>query len=180
MDLEKTKQSFTFVVCLIDYLLKVFNFEHLAVMKMLEVFNDFCLFVSSLSSRTGLDERHADIRSSAHFSEVGHEKDRETDGGMEGEIVCDLSSALQELHRAEREVELHPEHAHSHHMWAQRIRKIRLELSHLHQALQRTAQGPLDLSVKKEPVAMTTTPLGDNQEMKQVTDVSDCSSWSRT
>ncbi|XP_060725324.1 proline-rich protein 35 [Tachysurus vachellii] len=132
---------------------------------------DRLLLHSSLSSRTGLDEHHADIRSSAHFSEVGDEKDRgtdrETDGGMEGEIVCDLSSALQELHRAEREVELHPEHAHSNHMWAQKIRKIRLELSHLHQALQRTAQGPLDLSVKKEPVAMTTTPLGDNQEMKQ-------------
>ncbi|KAK3572351.1 hypothetical protein QTP86_031821, partial [Hemibagrus guttatus] len=124
-----------------------------------------------LSSRTGLDERHADMRSSTHFSEVGEEKDRgtdgETDGGMDGEIVCDLSSALQELRRAEREAELHPEHAHSHHMWAQKIRKIRLELSHIQQALQRTTQGPLDLSVKKEPIAIMTTPLGDKQEMQQ-------------
>lgn len=124
-----------------------------------------------------MDERHADMRSSAHFSDAGEEKDRgtdgETDGEMDRDIVCDLSSALQELRRAEREAELHPEHAHSHHMWAQKIRKIRLELSHIQQALQRTAQGPLDLSVKKEPVAMTTTPMVYQQEVKQVTNVSD-------
>lgn len=116
------------------------------------------------------------MRSSTHFLETSEEKDRgtdgETNGGMDGEIACDLSSALQELRRAEREAELHPEHAHSHHMWAQKIRKIRLELSHIHQALQRTSQGPLDLSVKKEPIAMMTTSLGEKQEMKQVTYVS--------
>lgn len=132
-------------------------------------------FVSSLNGQTGLGERHADMRSSAHFSEASREKDigtaGETNGEMDGETVCDLSSALQELRRAEREAELHPEHAHSHHMWAQKIRKIRLELSHIQQALQRTAQGPLDLSVKKEPIAMTTTPLGEKQEMKQVRNV---------
>lgn len=123
-----------------------------------------------------MDDCYLDVRSSTHFSEVGEEKDRGTDGetneGMDGEIVCDLSSALQELQRAEREAELHPEHAHSHHMWAQKIRKIRLELSHIQQALQSTAQGPLDLSVKKEPVTMTTAPPFEKHEMKLVTNVS--------
>lgn len=132
----------------------------------------FFLYHFSLNSRTGLDERYLDARSSAHFSELSEEKDRgkdgETNGGMDGEIACDLSSALQELQRAEREAELHPEHAHSYHMWAQKIRKIRLELSHIQQALQRTSQGPLDLSVKKEPVTMTTTSLGEKEEMKRV------------
>lgn len=131
------------------------------------------LFLYSLNSRTRLDEDYSDIRSSAHLSEASEEKDRGTDGetneGIDGEIVCDLSSALQELQRAEREAALHPEHAHSHHMWAQKIRKIRLELSHIQQALQRTTQGPLDLSLKKEPVAMTTSPLGEKKEIKQVT-----------
>lgn len=116
------------------------------------------------------------MRGSAHYSEAGEEKDRSTDGetngGMDGEVVCDLSSALQELQRAEQEAELHPEHAQSHHMWAQKIRKIRLELSHIQQALQRTSQGPLDLSVKKEPVAMTTKPPGEKHELTQVTNVS--------
>lgn len=116
------------------------------------------------------------MRSSAHFSEVGEEKDRglkgEINGGISGEIVCDLSSALQELQHAEREAELHPEHTHAQHMWAQKLRKIRLELSNIQQALQQPAQGPLDLSVKKEPVAMPTTSLSEKQEMKQVTYVS--------
>lgn len=133
------------------------------------------MFISTLNSRPGLDKRYADLRSS-NFSEVGEEKDSRTDGetngGMDGEIVSDLSSALQELRRAEREAELHPEHAHSHHLWAQKIRKIRLELSHIQQALQRTTQGPLDLSVKKEPVAMTITSLGEKKEIKQVKNVS--------
>ncbi|XP_053351438.1 proline-rich protein 35 [Clarias gariepinus] len=132
---------------------------------------DRLLLQSSLNSRTRLDEDYSDIRSSAHLSEASEEKDRGTDGetneGIDGEIVCDLSSALQELQRAEREAALHPEHAHSHHMWAQKIRKIRLELSHIQQALQRTTQGPLDLSLKKEPVAMTTSPLGEKKEIKQ-------------
>lgn len=123
-----------------------------------------------------MDERYLDVRSSAHFLEASEEKDGgkdgETNGATEGEMACDLSSALQELQRAEREAELHPEHAHSHHMWAQKIRKIRLELSHIQQALQRTSQGPLDLSVKKESVAMTTTSLSEKHEMKQVRDAS--------
>ncbi|KAF7709040.1 proline-rich protein 35 [Silurus meridionalis] len=129
------------------------------------------LLQSSLNNRTGLDECYSDIRGSSIFSEAGEAKERgmdgETNGGMDGEISCDLSSALQELQRAEREAGLHPEHAHSHHMWAQKIHKIRLELSHIQQALQRSSQGPLDLSIKKEPVTMTTTPLGPKHDMKQ-------------
>ncbi|TSU75992.1 Proline-rich protein 35 [Bagarius yarrelli] len=119
------------------------------------------------SNRTGLDEHHSNRRNPAHFSVIVEDKDRQTDG----EIACDLSSALQELRRAEQEAELHREHAHSHHMWAQKIRKIRLELSHIQQALQRSTQGPLDLSVKREPIAMTTTALGGKQRSGQSQDL---------
>ncbi|XP_035987967.1 proline-rich protein 35 [Fundulus heteroclitus] len=69
-------------------------------------------------------------------------------------LLTDLSKALQEYQEAERKIS----HLESEDLPAQRhlwehLNKIRSELSHIHQALERTAgqsDGPLDLSVKRE------------------------------
>lgn len=78
----------------------------------------------------------------------GEERER----GMEA-LLRDLSSALQEYQQAERQASLQPEQRH---LWAH-LGKIRSELSHIQVALERTArqsEGPLDLSVKKDAVAV--------------------------
>uniref|UniRef100_A0AAR2K3U2 Zinc finger protein 750-like zinc finger domain-containing protein n=1 Tax=Pygocentrus nattereri TaxID=42514 RepID=A0AAR2K3U2_PYGNA len=111
--------------------------------------------------------------------EQGEEKERGTNRGMEScaaALLRDLSSALQEYHHAERQAALQPEQRH---LWAH-LGKIRSELSHIQQALERTARqsdGPLDLSVKKDAVAMTIGVegirqpgiLGDRKEAKEET-----------
>uniref|UniRef100_M3ZCZ0 Proline rich 35 n=1 Tax=Xiphophorus maculatus TaxID=8083 RepID=M3ZCZ0_XIPMA len=69
-------------------------------------------------------------------------------------LLTDLSKALQQYQEAERKIS----HLEKEDLPAQRplwehLNKIRSELSHIHQALERTAgqsDGPLDLSVKKE------------------------------
>lgn len=86
----------------------------------------------------------------------------------DGEIQHDLTSALKELQHAEQESSLQHENEPAHHQWAQKIRQIRLELSHIQQALQMTTQGPLDLSVKKDPAVVMTLTSVDNLQMKQV------------
>ncbi|KAM4714949.1 proline-rich protein 35 [Anableps anableps] len=69
-------------------------------------------------------------------------------------LLTDLSKALQEYQEAERKIShLEKEDLPAQrHLW-EHLNKIRSELSHIHQALARTAgqsDGPLDLSVKRE------------------------------
>lgn len=68
-------------------------------------------------------------------------------------LLSDLSKALQEYQEAERKIShLEKEDLPAQrHLW-EHLSKIRSELSHIHQALERTARhsdGPLDLSVKR-------------------------------
>lgn len=69
-------------------------------------------------------------------------------------LLGDLSKALQEYQEAERKIS-HLEKQDlpaQRHLW-DHLNKIRSELSHIHQALERTARqsdGPLDLSVKRD------------------------------
>uniref|UniRef100_A0A8C4E8I2 Zinc finger protein 750-like zinc finger domain-containing protein n=1 Tax=Dicentrarchus labrax TaxID=13489 RepID=A0A8C4E8I2_DICLA len=70
-------------------------------------------------------------------------------------LLSDLSKALQEYQEAERKIShLEKEDLPAQrHLW-EHLSKIRSELSHIHQALERTARqsdGPLDLSVKRPP-----------------------------
>ncbi|XP_022046517.1 proline-rich protein 35 [Acanthochromis polyacanthus] len=69
-------------------------------------------------------------------------------------LLSDLSKALQEYQEAERKMShLEKEDLPAQrHLW-EHLNKIRSELSHIHQALERTARqsdGPLDLSVKRD------------------------------
>lgn len=69
-------------------------------------------------------------------------------------LLSDLSKALQEYQEAERKIShLEKEDLPAQrHLW-EHLSKIRSELSHIHQALERTARqsdGPLDLSVKRD------------------------------
>ncbi|XP_038156868.1 proline-rich protein 35 [Cyprinodon tularosa] len=69
-------------------------------------------------------------------------------------LLTDLSKALQEYQEAERKISHleNEDHPAQQHLW-EHLNKIRNELSHIHQALERTASqsdGPLDLSVKRE------------------------------
>ncbi|KAF7653100.1 hypothetical protein LDENG_00087230 [Lucifuga dentata] len=69
-------------------------------------------------------------------------------------LLGDLSKALQEYQEAERKISyLEKEDLPAqHHLW-EHLSKIRSELSHIHQALEKTArhsEGPLDLSVKRD------------------------------
>ncbi|XP_066538478.1 proline-rich protein 35 [Hoplias malabaricus] len=139
---------------------------------------DRLLLHSGLHSQAGLDERFSVSPSSRgsspyHSSErardQGEEKERGMERGMEGcaaALLRDLSSALLQYQQAEREAALQPE---QHHLWAH-LGKIRSELSHIQQALQRTArqsEGPLDLSVKKQAVAMTMSMVPENIDTKE-------------
>uniref|UniRef100_A0A096M1Q9 Proline rich 35 n=1 Tax=Poecilia formosa TaxID=48698 RepID=A0A096M1Q9_POEFO len=69
-------------------------------------------------------------------------------------LLTDLSKALQEYQEAERKIShLEKEDLPAQRQLWEHLNKIRSELSHIHQALERTAgqsDGPLDLSVKKE------------------------------
>ncbi|XP_054913684.1 proline-rich protein 35 [Poeciliopsis prolifica] len=69
-------------------------------------------------------------------------------------LLTDLSKALQQYQEAERKIShLEKEDLPAQRQLWEHLNKIRSELSHIHQALERTAgqsDGPLDLSVKKE------------------------------
>ncbi|XP_040885214.1 proline-rich protein 35 [Toxotes jaculatrix] len=74
-------------------------------------------------------------------------------------LLSDLSKALQEYQEAERKIShLEKEDLPAQrHLW-EHLSKIRSELSHIHQALERTARqsdGPLDLSVKRDSTDLT-------------------------
>lgn len=69
-------------------------------------------------------------------------------------LLGDLSKALQEYQEAERKIShLEKEDIPAQRQLWEHLSKIRSELSHIHQALERTARqsdGPLDLSVKRD------------------------------
>ncbi|XP_077594463.1 proline-rich protein 35 isoform X1 [Stigmatopora nigra] len=81
-------------------------------------------------------------------------------------LLSDLSKALQEYQEAERKIS-HLEKEElpvQHHLW-EHLSKIRNELSHIHQALERTArqsEGPLDLSCKKDSTESKELNFKDN------------------
>ena len=81
-------------------------------------------------------------------------------------LLSDLSKALQEYQEAERKIShLEKEDLPAQrHLW-EHLNKIRSELSHIHQALERTAgqnDGPLDLSVKRD-----STELAGEQSIRE-------------
>ena len=80
-------------------------------------------------------------------------EDRDRD--READLLEDLSSALQEYHQAEhRAATILAQDGTSAQLLWDHLTQIRSQLSHITQALQRTApnaDGPLDLSVKKDP-----------------------------
>ncbi|XP_029384248.1 proline-rich protein 35 [Echeneis naucrates] len=87
-------------------------------------------------------------------------------------LLSDLSKALQEYQEAERKIShLEKEDLPAQrHLW-EHLSKIRSELSHIHQALERTARqsdGPLDLSVKRD-----STDLIGEQGMREDSSVKD-------
>lgn len=83
-------------------------------------------------------------------------------------LLNDLSKALQEYQEAERNIS----HMEKEDLPAQcrlweHLGKIRSELSHIHQALERTSRhsdGPLDLSVKKSPSDSAAAEVGGPKE----------------
>lgn len=96
-------------------------------------------------------------------------------------LLSDLSKALQEYQEAERNIS----HMEKEDLPAQcrlweHLGKIRSELSHIHQALERTSRhsdGPLDLSVKKGPSDMAAAepegPKESNAETEEEEDDED-------
>ncbi|XP_056222257.1 proline-rich protein 35 [Seriola aureovittata] len=87
-------------------------------------------------------------------------------------LLSDLSNALQEYQEAERKIShLEKEDLPAQrHLW-EHLSKIRSELSHIHQALERTARqsdGPLDLSVKRD-----STDLAGDQGMREDSSLKD-------
>ncbi|XP_022598067.1 proline-rich protein 35 [Seriola dumerili] len=87
-------------------------------------------------------------------------------------LLSDLSKALQEYQEAERKIShLEKEDLPAQrHLW-EHLSKIRSELSHIHQALERTARqsdGPLDLSVKRD-----STDLAGDQGMREDSSLKD-------
>lgn len=82
-------------------------------------------------------------------------EERDRDRDREAILLEDLSSALQEYHQAEhRAATILAQDGTSAQLLWDHLSQIRSQLSHITQALQRTApnaEGPLDLSVKKDP-----------------------------
>uniref|UniRef100_A0A3B5KXE4 Zinc finger protein 750-like zinc finger domain-containing protein n=1 Tax=Xiphophorus couchianus TaxID=32473 RepID=A0A3B5KXE4_9TELE len=118
-------------------------------------------------------------REAAFLSAGANSQDAAASGAIEdgasesvAALLTDLSKALQQYQEAERKIS----HLEKEDLPAQRplwehLNKIRSELSHIHQELERTAgqsDGPLDLSVKKE----STDSPGDQTALNPVTCVS--------
>ncbi|KAJ8364170.1 hypothetical protein SKAU_G00130010 [Synaphobranchus kaupii] len=85
--------------------------------------------------------------------EGGRKTLEERDSESAAVLLKDLSKALQEYQDAEHKIShlVKQDIPGQHHLW-EHLCKIRSELSHIHQALEKTArqnEGPLDLSVKK-------------------------------
>nr|XP_055037279.1 proline-rich protein 35 [Misgurnus anguillicaudatus] len=113
---------------------------------------------SQKSSRIPAHSARSEAASPPHVSEQlevrQREMERETDPAAA--LLQDFSTLLREYQNTEQRAASLPERSH---LWAH-LGKIRTELSHIQQALERTArfnEGPLDLSVKKHPTGTTNT-----------------------
>uniref|UniRef100_A0A673G3F7 Proline-rich protein 35-like n=1 Tax=Sinocyclocheilus rhinocerous TaxID=307959 RepID=A0A673G3F7_9TELE len=98
----------------------------------------------------------SDVSSPPHMSEQLEARQRgmERDVDPAAALLQDFSTLLQEYQNTEQRAASLPEQCH---LWAH-LGKIRSELSHIQQALEHTArsnEGPLDLSIKKDPVGIT-------------------------
>ncbi|KAL0156233.1 hypothetical protein M9458_047479, partial [Cirrhinus mrigala] len=99
-----------------------------------------------------------DVSSPPHI-----QRGMERDADPAAALLQDFSTLLQEYQNTEQRAASLPEQCH---LWAH-LGKIRSELSHIQQALERTArsnEGPLDLSVKKDPTGMTNDALGETKD----------------
>uniref|UniRef100_A0A672KMB4 Proline-rich protein 35-like n=1 Tax=Sinocyclocheilus grahami TaxID=75366 RepID=A0A672KMB4_SINGR len=130
-----------------------------------------CLSVLSLyvlHTEDGIDEWYldtiklcfhsprSDVSSPPHMSEQLEARQRgmERDTDPAAVLLQDFSTLLQEYQNTEQRAASLPEQCH---LWAH-LGKIRSELSHIQQALERTThsnEGPLDLSIKKDTVGIT-------------------------
>ncbi|XP_067233277.1 proline-rich protein 35 [Chanodichthys erythropterus] len=109
---------------------------------------------SLMSSR--LPIHNSDVSSPLHMSEQLEARQRgmERDADPAAALLQDFSTLLQQYQNTEQRAASLPDQCH---LWAH-LGKIRSELSHIQQALERTTrsnEGPLDLSVKKDPVGIT-------------------------
>ncbi|KAJ8399843.1 hypothetical protein AAFF_G00405730 [Aldrovandia affinis] len=91
-------------------------------------------------------------RADSHEGERKRLEDQDPESAVA--LLSDLSKALLEYQDAERKIShlVKEDIPGQHHLW-EHLCKIRSELSHIHQALEKTArqnEGPLDLSVKKD------------------------------
>lgn len=98
----------------------------------------------------------SDVSSPPHMSEQLEVRQRgmERDTDPAAALLQDFSTLLQEYQNTEQRAASLPEQCH---LWAH-LGKIRSELSHIQQALEHTTrsnEGPLDLSVKKDPAGIT-------------------------
>uniref|UniRef100_A0A673HW56 Si:ch211-248l17.3 n=1 Tax=Sinocyclocheilus rhinocerous TaxID=307959 RepID=A0A673HW56_9TELE len=106
---------------------------------------------SSPEPSHGVKER---IRSREGKSSWQQDRGMERDADPAAVLLQDFSTLLQEYQNTEQRAASLPEQCH---LWAH-LGKIRSELSHIQQALERTTrsnEGPLDLSIKKDTVGIT-------------------------
>ncbi|XP_056125553.1 proline-rich protein 35 [Rhinichthys klamathensis goyatoka] len=111
---------------------------------------------SLVSSRMSIhNSPRSDASSPLHMSEhlEARQRGMERDVDPAAALLQDFSTLLQQYQNTEQRVTSLPEQCH---LWAH-LGKIRSELSHIQQALERTArtsEGPLDLSLKKKTVGI--------------------------
>ncbi|KAL1248309.1 hypothetical protein QQF64_021627 [Cirrhinus molitorella] len=121
---------------------------------------------SLMSSRLPIhNSPRSDVSSPPHMSDQLEARQRamERDADPAAALLQDFSTLLQEYQNTEQRAASLPEQCH---LWAH-LGKIRSELSHIQQALERTArsnEGPLDLSVKKDPTGIANDALGETKD----------------
>ncbi|XP_057183227.1 proline-rich protein 35 [Triplophysa rosa] len=121
---------------------------------------------SQKSSQLSVHSARSEAASLLHVSEQLEVRQRgmETETDPAAALLQDFTTLLHEYQNTEQRAASLPEQSH---LWAH-LGKIRSELSHIQQALERTARsndGPLDLSVKKDPTRTTNVP-GHGRETK--------------
>ncbi|XP_073687284.1 proline-rich protein 35 [Garra rufa] len=127
---------------------------------------------SLMSSRLPVhNSPRSDVSSPPHMSDQLEARQRamERDADPAAALLQDFSMLLQEYQNTEQRAASLPEQCH---LWAH-LGKIRSELSHIQQALERTArsnEGPLDLSVKKDPAGITNIAGDVLRETKDIGD----------
>lgn len=122
------------------------------------------------SIKLSFPSARSEAASPLHVSEQLEVRQRgmETETDPAAALLQDFTTLLHEYQNTEQRAASLPEQSH---LWAH-LGKIRSELSHIQQALERTApsnDGPLDLSVKKDPTGTTNAP-GHGAETKATVD----------